>query len=67
MKTVPMREIYSVYLTENAVELRLELGFNPGIGRFICSQKNYESIHAFAKNLAKTKGISFINYLDVTC
>ena len=59
-------KIYSVFLREDSVELRPETDRDEESefteARFICSQKNYQSILDFASNLAKYKHLLFINH-----
>lgn len=56
-------ELYSVYLSDIAVELRLGEHYHLEEKRFICSQTNYRNILEFAVNLAKYKQVSFQNYV----
>lgn len=57
-------DFYSVYVEENAITLHLEAESYLGDGRFLSTQKNYESAFNFALNLAKDKSIRFSNYID---
>lgn len=61
MKT--LRKMYSVYLSNLAVELRSSEDVDFGEARLICRQINYRSIFEFAMNLAKYKKLPFYNYV----
>lgn len=56
--------MYSVYLSNLAVELRIDEGSEVGSARFICSQFNYGNILEFASNLAKYKKLPFKNHVE---
>lgn len=58
-------EVYSVYLSEIAVELHHEhheKDADSREGRLICSQHNYHSILEFAIELARYKRLPLQNY-----
>lgn len=57
-------DFYSVYLEENAITLRIEDENYLGNGRFLSSQKSYDSAYNFALNLAKHKNVEFLNQID---
>jgi hypothetical protein len=61
--TRPNGEIYSLYVTQSAIELHPHEE-EVEEGRFLCAQKDYMSIVSFGRDLAKRKSISFINHLD---
>lgn len=61
MKTI--NELYSVYLSDVAVELRVGENLRIEETRFICSQTNYRNILEFAVNLAKYKQLPFQNHV----
>lgn len=63
--TYEKEDFYSVYLSHYVVEIHQGLGFYAGQGRFICRQKNYESLLRFATNLAKTKKLALHNYVQI--
>lgn len=71
-------EIYSVYVSDSTVELHshldgeqharpldLDINNNPSSAhkRLVCSQSDYQSIFRFSVNLAKSKNISFQNFV----
>ncbi|NJR61501.1 MAG: hypothetical protein HC769_23310 [Cyanobacteria bacterium CRU_2_1] len=58
-----IKVMYSVYLSNLAIELRLGEDSEFGEARFICSQINYRNILEFAMNLAKYKKLPFWNYV----
>jgi hypothetical protein len=57
-------DFYSVYVEESAVTLRIEAEGYSGHGRFLSTQKDYDSACNFALNLAKNKRIGFSNDID---
>jgi hypothetical protein len=54
--------VFSVYVSDVAVELRDDSGPYGGDGRFLCRQRNYESLLRFAKNLSINRGIPLQDY-----
>lgn len=54
--------IFSVYVSDAVVELRDDGGQYFGEGRLVCSQRNYDSLFKFAKNLALNRAIPLRDY-----
>ncbi len=54
--------MFSVYISDAAVELRDGGGPYSGEGRLVCSQRNYNSLFRFAKNLALNRAIPLRDY-----
>ncbi len=54
--------IFSVYVSDAVVELRDDGGQYSGNGRLVCSQRNYDSLFRFAKNLALNRAIPLRDY-----
>lgn len=54
--------VYALYVSTQAVELCFNEGPNDETARFICAQKNYQSISDCGLNLSKYKGIHFIDH-----
>jgi hypothetical protein len=62
-KDIPsMNHAFSLYLSDLAVELQNEQDAYLGKGRFICSQKNYDSLLKFAKRLSYARQVPLKNY-----
>lgn len=57
-----MNQAFSLYLSDLAVELQSEQDTYLGKGRFICSQKNYDSLLKFAKKLSFSRQVPLRNY-----
>ena len=57
---------YSIYVEERAISLRVEAEDYAGNGRFLSTQKDYESARRFASDLAKSKKIEFLNHVEPT-
>lgn len=55
-------KVFSVYVSDFAVELRDDQSHYFGEGRLICSQRNYISLRKFAKNLALNRAIPLQDY-----
>ncbi|TVP62961.1 MAG: hypothetical protein EA342_18605 [Leptolyngbya sp. LCM1.Bin17] len=55
-------KIFSVYISDFAVELRDDQSQYFGQGRLICSQHNYENLRKFAKNLALNRAVPLQDY-----
>lgn len=54
--------VFSVYVSDFAVELRDDGGQYAGDGRLVCSQRNYDSLFKFAKNLSLNRAIPLRDY-----
>jgi hypothetical protein len=54
--------IFSVYVSDFAIELRDDSSEHVGDGRLLCSQRNYDSLFKFAKNLARDRAIPLRDY-----
>jgi len=54
--------IFSIYLSDVAVELRDDQGEYVGEGRLICSQKNYNSLLKFGKRLSFSRQVPLQDY-----
>ena len=54
--------IFSVYVSDFAIELRDDGSEYAGDGRLLCSQRNYDSLFKFAKNLARNRAIPLRDY-----
>ena len=57
-------DFYSIYVEDQAITLHVEAEGYSGGGRFLSTQKNYESVLRFALDLAKHKNIQFLNHID---
>jgi len=53
--------LYSIYIDQSAVVLYLDDGSGYGTGRFVSSQSDYGIAYDFALELARQKGLSFID------
>ena len=54
--------IFSVYVSDCVIELRDDGSQYVGAGRLVCSQRNYDSLFKFAKNLALNRAIPLRDY-----
>jgi hypothetical protein len=54
--------IFSVYVSDCVVELRDDGNQYSGNGRLVCSQRNYDSLFRFAKNLSLNHAIPLRDY-----
>jgi hypothetical protein len=54
--------LFSVYISDVAVELHDDDSQYNGEGRLVCSQRNYDSLVKFAKNLALNRAIPLRDY-----
>ncbi|HIK46093.1 MAG TPA: hypothetical protein IGR64_14600 [Leptolyngbyaceae cyanobacterium M65_K2018_010] len=54
--------VFSVYVSDFAVELRDDQGEYFGNGRFVCSQRSYDSLLKFAKKWALNRAIPLHDY-----
>jgi hypothetical protein len=57
-------KVYDLYVSDLAVELPDNEKTDFGEARFVCSQVNYKNILEFAINLAKSKQLTFQNYIQ---
>lgn len=55
-------KLFSVYVSEFAVELRDDQGKYFGDGRLVCSQSSYNSLLKFAKKLAHNRTLPLQDY-----
>ncbi|MBE9110576.1 hypothetical protein IQ273_14240 [Nodosilinea sp. LEGE 07298] len=53
---------FSVYISDLVVELRDNGSHYSGEGRLVCSQRNYDSLFRFAKNMALNRAIPLRDY-----
>lgn len=54
--------IFSVYVSDAAIELRDDGSQYAGQGRLVCRQRNYDSLFKFAKNMALNRAIPLHDY-----
>jgi hypothetical protein len=54
--------VFSVYVSDFAVELRDDQSQYFGNGRFICSQRSYDSLLKFARKLALNHAVPLHDY-----
>lgn len=54
--------VYSVYLSNSAVEIRDENDAYFGVARLVCTQRDYANALEYAQNLAQSKEIPLNNY-----
>lgn len=54
--------VFSVYVSDFAVELRDDQSQYFGTGRFICSQRGYDSLLKFARKLACNRALPLRDY-----
>lgn len=54
--------IFSVYVSDFAIELRDDGNHYAGNGRLVCRQRNYDSLFRFARNLALNRAIPLRDY-----
>ncbi|MEP0820287.1 MULTISPECIES: hypothetical protein [Trichocoleus] len=57
-------DLYSIYVEGQAITLHVGSAGYSGGGRFLSTQKDYESALRFALDLAKDKNIQFLNHID---
>lgn len=57
----PQEKIYSLYVSDKAIELRFNGDQDFKEGRLICSQKNYDNILEFGLKLSQHKRLPLIN------
>lgn len=54
--------VFSVYVSDFAIELRDDGSQYSGDGRLLCRQRNYDSLFKFARNLARNRAIPLQDY-----
>jgi hypothetical protein len=60
--TMTSTRVFSVYVSDFAVELRDDQSEYYGNGRFVCSQRSYDSLLKFAKKLACNRKLPLRDY-----
>lgn len=58
--------IFSVYVSDFAIELRDDGSRYSGDGRLVCRQRNYDSLFKFAKNMALNRAVPLQDYTRST-
>lgn len=54
--------IFSVYVSDFAIELQDDCNEYSGDGRLVCRQRNYDSLFKFAKNMALNYAVPLRDY-----
>jgi hypothetical protein len=54
--------VFSVYVSDFAIELRDDGNQYSGDGRLVCRQRNYDSLFKFAKNMALNHAVPLRDY-----